>query len=84
MHPGLVDFGRVHVAGALITDCLRVRMQAKQARQKNTNTTRAEIKSCCRHDSLLNVPLVQAVQNVVPVAVTRSDKFEAFRPLGLG
>jgi len=29
--------------------------------------------------SLLDVPLIQAAQNVVPVAVTASDKIESLR-----
>ena len=39
----------------------------------DTNWTGAEIRSCCRLASLLDVPLVQAAQNVVPVAVTAGD-----------
>ena len=34
----------------------------------------AEIKSCCRLASLLDVPLVQAAQNVVPATGTAGDK----------
>ena len=34
------------------------------------NWTGAEVKACCRLSALLDVPLVQAAQNVVPVAVT--------------
>jgi hypothetical protein len=52
------------------------RLDAKQARPDDTNWTGAEIKSCCRLASLLDVPLVQAAQNVVPVAVTAGDKIE--------
>ena len=37
------------------------------SRPDDTNWTGAEIKSCCRLASLLDVPLVQAAQNVVPV-----------------
>jgi hypothetical protein len=43
-----------------------------------------EIKSCCRLASLLDVPLVQAAQNVVPVAVTAGDKIEALRQWASG
>ena len=39
-------------------------LAAKQARPDDTNWTGAEIKSCCRLASLLDVPLVQAAQNV--------------------
>ena len=54
-------------------------LDAKQARPDDTNWTGAEIKSCCRLASLLDVPLVQAAQNVVPVAVTAGDKIESLR-----
>jgi len=50
-----------------------------QPRPDDTNWTGAEIKSCCRLASLLDVPLVQAAQNVVPVAVTAGDKIEGLR-----
>jgi hypothetical protein len=53
-------------------------LDAKQARPDDTNWTGAEIKSCCRLASLLDVPLVQAAQNVVPVAVTAGDKIEGY------
>jgi hypothetical protein len=39
----------------------------------------AEIRSCSRLASLLDVPLVQAAQNVVPVAVTEGDSIDALR-----
>jgi hypothetical protein len=41
--------------------------------------TSDEINSCCRLASLLDVPLVQAAQTVVPVAVTAGDKIESLR-----
>jgi hypothetical protein len=41
--------------------------------------TVAEIKSCCRLVSLLNVPLVKASQTVVPVAFTAGDKIQSLR-----
>jgi hypothetical protein len=50
----------------------------------DTNWTGAEIKSCCRLASLLDVPLVQAAQNVVPVAVTAGDKIEGLRQWASG
>jgi hypothetical protein len=49
------------------------------SRPDDTNWTGAEIKSCCRLASLLDVPLIQAAQNVVPVAVTAADKIEGLR-----
>jgi hypothetical protein len=59
-------------------------LDAKQARPDDTNWTGAEIKSCCRLASLLDVPLVQAAQNVVPVAVTAGDKIESLRQWASG
>ena len=59
-------------------------LDTKQARPEDTNWTGAEIKSCCRLASLLDVPLVQAAQNVVPVAVTAGDKIESLRQWASG
>ena len=59
-------------------------LDAKQARPDDTNWTGAEIKSCCRLASLLDVPLVQAAQNVGPVAVTAGDKIEGLRQWASG
>jgi hypothetical protein len=59
-------------------------LDAKQARPDDANWTGAEIKSCCRLASLLDVPLVQASQNVVPVAVTAGDKIEGLRQWASG
>ena len=57
---------------------------ANFSRPDDTNWTGAEIKSCCRLASLLDVPLVQAAKNVVPVAVTAGDKFEGLRQWASG
>jgi len=54
------------------------------SRPDDANWTEAEIKSCCRLASLLDVPLVQAAQNVVPVAVTAGDKIEGLRQWASG
>ena len=59
-------------------------LDAKQARPDDANWTGAEIKSCCRLASLLDVPLVQAAQNVVPVALTAGDKIEGLRQWASG
>jgi len=53
-------------------------------RPDDTNWTGAEIKSCCTLASLLDVPLIQAAQNVVPVAVTAGDKIEGLRQWASG
>ena len=54
------------------------------SRPDDINWTGAEIKSCCRLASLLDVPLIQAAQNVVPVAVTAGDKIERLRQWASG
>jgi hypothetical protein len=59
-------------------------LDAQQTRPIDINWTGAEIKSCCRLASLLDVPLVQAAQNVVPVAVTAGDKIEGLRQWASG
>ncbi len=59
-------------------------IDANQPKPDDTNWTGAEIKSCCRLASLLDVPLVQAAQNVVPVAVTAGDKIEGLRQWASG
>jgi SpoVK/Ycf46/Vps4 family AAA+-type ATPase len=59
-------------------------LDARQARPDDANWTGAEIKSCCRLASLLDVPLIQAAQNVVPVAVTAGDKIEGLRQWASG
>ena len=54
---------------------------ANCSRPDDTNWTGAKIKSCYRLASLFDVPLLQAAQNVVPVAVTAGDKVESLRDL---
>jgi len=43
------------------------------------NWTGAEIRACCRLAALLDVPLIQAAQNVVPVAATAAEAVERLR-----
>jgi hypothetical protein len=59
-------------------------LDVKQPRPDDNQWTGAEIKSCCRLAALLDVPLVQAAQNVVPVAVTAGDKIESLRQWASG
>ena len=51
---------------------------------EDTNWTGAEIKACCRLAALLDVPLANAAQNVVPVATTAADKVTALREWASG
>ncbi len=46
--------------------------------------TGAEIKSCCRLAALLDLPLVQAAQNVVPVAATAAESVDRLRTWASG
>ena len=55
-----------------------------QARPDDTSWTGAEIKSCCRLAALLDVPLTQAAQHVVPVAVTAAEQVERLRAWASG
>jgi SpoVK/Ycf46/Vps4 family AAA+-type ATPase len=50
-----------------------------QHRPDDSSWTGAEIKACCRLAALLEVPLTQAAQHVVPVAVTASEAVDKLR-----
>jgi len=50
----------------------------------DSNWTGAEVKACCRLSALLDVPLLQAAQNVVPVAVTAAESVERLRTWASG
>jgi len=50
-----------------------------QERPNDTDWTGAEIRSCCRLAALLDVSLIEAAQNVVPVAKTASEAVERLR-----
>jgi len=54
------------------------------SRPDDTNWTGAEIKSCCKLATLLDVPLVQAAQNVVPITVNAGEKIEGLRQWASG
>ncbi|MEQ9380031.1 MAG: AAA family ATPase [Pirellulales bacterium] len=51
----------------------------QQPQPDDKGWTGAEIRACCRLAALLDVPLRQAAQNVVPVAVTASESVERLR-----
>jgi SpoVK/Ycf46/Vps4 family AAA+-type ATPase len=55
-----------------------------QARPDDTSWTGAEIKSCCRLATLLDVTLTQAAHHVVPVAVTAAEQVERLRTWASG
>ena len=57
----------------------KFRLDARQARPADDQWTGAEIRACCRLAALLEVALVQAAENVVPVAVTAAESVERLR-----
>ena len=59
-------------------------LEPKQPRPDDTDWTGAEIRSCCRLAGLLQIPLVQAQQNVVPVAVTAAESIHRLREWASG
>ena len=57
----------------------RFGLDASQKRPDDLDWTGAEIKAACRLAALLDVPVTQAAQNVVPVAVTAAESIDALR-----
>ena len=55
-----------------------------QKRPDDDQWSGAEIRSCCRLATLLDVPLTEASRNVVPVAVTASESIERLRSWASG
>jgi SpoVK/Ycf46/Vps4 family AAA+-type ATPase len=54
-------------------------LDARQQRPADDQWTGAEVRACCRLAALLDVPLVEAAQNVVPVAVTAAESIQRLR-----
>ena len=59
-------------------------LDPEQSKPAHDLWTGAEIKSCCRLAALLDVPLVEAASNVVPVAKTASEAVEKLRSWASG
>ena len=57
----------------------RFGLAANDPKPVDEQWTGAEIKSCCRLAALLDVSLVQAAENVVPIAVTSSESVQRLR-----
>jgi ATPase family associated with various cellular activities (AAA) len=55
-----------------------------QRRPQDRDWTGAELRACCRLAALLDAPLVEAAQNVVPVAVTAGESVERLRSWAAG
>ena len=54
-------------------------LNTKQQRPVDTDWTGAEIRACCRLSALLDMPLLEAGKNIVPVAVTSAESVERLR-----
>ena len=59
-------------------------LDPQQTRPNDDGWTGAEIRSCCRLAALLDVPLTQAAQNVVPVSRTASESVDHLRQWAAG
>jgi hypothetical protein len=55
-----------------------------QPSPRDVDWTGAEIRSCCRLASLLDVPLAEAAKHVVPVAATAAESVERLRAWAAG
>lgn len=65
--------------------CLNLfELDVDQPKPKSQDWTGAEIRSCCRLAALLDVPLVEAAQNVVPVSVTAAESVARLRDWASG
>jgi hypothetical protein len=53
-------------------------------RPEDRDWTPAEICSCCRLAALLDVPLLDAAQNIVPIAITAGESVESLRMWAAG
>lgn len=59
-------------------------IDGNQKLPNDDNWTGAEIRACCRLAALLDVPLIQAAQNVVPVAATAAEAVARLRTWASG
>jgi hypothetical protein len=62
----------------------RYGLAADTKRPEDRDWTGAEIQSCCRLASLLDLPLKEAAKNVVPIAVTAAETVERLRAWAAG
>lgn len=62
----------------------RYGLEVQGKRPEDQNWTGAEIQSCCRLASLLDLSLCDAARNVVPVAVTAAESVERLRAWAAG
>jgi SpoVK/Ycf46/Vps4 family AAA+-type ATPase len=59
-------------------------LDRKQRKPGDAGWTGAEIRACCRLAALLDVPLVQAAQNIVPISSTSGESVQRLRQWASG
>jgi SpoVK/Ycf46/Vps4 family AAA+-type ATPase len=59
-------------------------LDCQQRKPGDEGWTGAEIRSCCRLAALLDLPIVQSAQNVVPVSVTSAESVQRLREWASG
>ena len=59
-------------------------LDPQQRLPNDDDWTGAEVRACCRLAALLDLPLIQAAQNVVPVAVTAAESVDRLRTWASG
>ncbi len=75
-----VDLPGAKQREAIWSICLRkYNLDASQARPPCENWTGAEIDQCCKNARMYRMPLVEAVQFLVPICIRQADKIEARR-----
>jgi len=62
----------------------RFGLDTDQKLPADTDWTGAEVRSCCRLAALLELPLVEAANNVVPVAITAAESVSRLRTWASG
>ncbi|WP_337174681.1 AAA family ATPase [Paludisphaera sp.] len=62
----------------------RFGLDPDQRRPCDADWTGAEVRACCRLAALLDVPLIEAARNIVPVAVTAGESVERLRSWAAG
>jgi hypothetical protein len=62
----------------------RYGLDVSQRRPRDLDWTGSEIKACCRLAALLEIPLIEAAQQIVPVAITAGESVERLRTWAAG
>ncbi len=80
-----IDLPNAEERNAIWAICLRTfSLDPAQPKPKDDLFTGAEIHACCRLAALLDVPLVEAATNVVPIAKTAAESIEKLRQWASG